>query len=353
MGNEITTIENCDFNVDFINTLDDVKVYIEKLVAMEKALKKLGQWEKNIKKYCALEAETFCQIAEKNLIDAFAPSAYKKRGIVTWLMGLTPEERKAIVSECFESGIRIADLYVRDYETPRGKEEAKRRIDEYHEYVLNKFNKEGIVELDIYDEYLKPIEKYMGSQAFVDVKDGMRKKLRQNGAHGIGSNSQVYATAKRGKDYQDKMLENKINGIVQDVIRANAFKRECEEDGEFLPIESAIIERTYDGRITEKSAVNVALGLCGLRDLYFKGQKPIVELRTINALLHDMNISLGHILDLIYYSICDDAYMRMTEFTEDSKVFADRGTALKACIYKAATEFKTDSDIFVEERVLD
>lgn len=296
--NEIITIADSTFDVGHIQTMEDIKAFIIKLETLEKLLKATERWHENICKFCALEAQAYCRIAEIGGED-FAGRNSQKRKVVLWLQSLSQEDREKCVQECFDDGISIIALYKREVIAPQKREDAIESLEYIEEKILDDFEANGIIEINSYEYYIDDIRKELGSSIVTDKIDGIRKKIRDKGGLGIEDGKGTYVRKELASGYFKEIVDTRVRGIANDLSKLWQLANEMEKE-DIQVEEYGLIEKEYSAsdRLSKESAINVMLSIMGLRKVIIKGQKPIAELRTIDALLQGVGSSIGNIFDL-------------------------------------------------------
>lgn len=326
--NEIITIDNSSFDVDRIQTLEDVKEFISRLETLKKILEHTKKWHENICKYCALEAQAYIRAAELNGNSLFRGT---KRKLVDWLSNLSQDQQADYIRECFMDGISIEAIFKRDFSDPQKKKDALDQINLFEEVVVDEFNRNGIVTINEKAEwYLKDVRRVLGNDVVTDCLDGLRKKIRNNGGYGINDGNGTYVSADSAQHYIRDAVSTRVKSISRDINSLSDLTSQIEADGNKASIESVRIERVDNlhQKLSPESAVNVMLSLMGVYEPELQGETAQAKLRTINILLNGVGTSIGEIFDLLM----GIQWMSWDEWLKDSQVFKDKAKELKIAL---------------------
>lgn len=279
--NEIVVINDASFDLNSIKTIEDVKAFLLKLETLEKLLKATDKWHENICKYCALEAQAYCRIADLGF-DGFAKSNTMKFKIVQWLKTVDLESREKILAECFNDGISIVTIFRRDVLEPQKTQDMLEKLEWYQEDIIDDFKTKGIITISDYENKLEKVRGYLHPDLINAAIDSTRGKLRSLGGYGTGDNEGTYVDAEHASEYTDDVIQNRVKSITADLLKLRSLVRRLENDGHEILSFPLMIEKEHSRSpyLTSQSAVSVMLTVMGLTKCQFKGQSSLAELRT-------------------------------------------------------------------------
>ena len=288
--NEIITIEDTTFDVDQIQTMEDIKTFMLKLDTLKKLLEATNKWHENICRYCALEAQAYYKIARLNLHEIGIRHNSIKYKTIKWLETLTDEEIEGYVSRCYEDGISITAIYKEQVIQAENYEWAMSSFEDSTNEILKEIEKTGIVNLESYDKYyFNDMKEILGNDIVNNHIDGIRNKLRQRGAYGIGDGKGTYVDKSHAAEYMNEILKTRMDSIASDVRKIQDLRNQMEKDSIPLPI--CLVERQPRSlSLTDSSAINILLSLLHVIKLDFRDDAPDYKTKTIQTILLELGI---------------------------------------------------------------
>ncbi len=288
--NEIVTIENTTFDVGCIQTLEDIKTFMLKLDTLKKLLEATNKWRENICKYCALEAEAYCKIARLNMQEIGIRHNSIKYKTIKWLETITDEKMEEYVSRCYSEGITITAIYEEQVINPANREWAIESLEESKNEIIKQIESEGIVNISDYDKwYFNDMREILGNDVVNNHIDGIRSKLRQKGAYGIGNGEGTYVNKTYATQYMNEILKTRMKSIADDVKKIQDLRYQMEKDS--IPMPICLVERqARQLSLTDSSAINILLSLLHVVKLDFRNDTPNYKLKTIKTILLELGI---------------------------------------------------------------
>lgn len=297
--NEIISLDNTNYSIEDINTVDGAKEFIKKLDTLEKLLKATDKWHENACKFCMLEAQALCRIAELNLLNTFKGN-YRKQHLIEWLQELTQEKRDELIKNCFENGCSITFFY-KQYCNEQDKTEAIEMLHEHTQAIMNDFKETGAVSIRLYDNYIKGCDRVLGQDVINDHIDGVRNKLLLAGGYGIEDGKGTYATAEKAGDMATEMLNVRIKGLMRDIESIKMLLEQLKMDG-YDYQDYRIIEKSspFSKELSDESIIHVLLCMLGISKPLLGGtSSPSARLKIVDVILKSVGSSIEEVVDCL------------------------------------------------------
>ena len=207
-------IRNCD-------SLEQLVMWIKQLKAVKQALDAANRFKEMAVRYAQSHAAALIRVVElggaKNLHG-------RERKAAEWLSNLSSSERQKYIDMCAE-GLTIELVYDREVLTPQKIEDSLKKAREWGDDVLDEVQEKGIVDISQYKDLLRDYT-VLDPGTRADIVDGVRHKLRQAGAVGIGEKSGLYIMPNSEKsDEVQQAVMMRMAKIVEDV---ESIKKICE-----------------------------------------------------------------------------------------------------------------------------
>ena len=181
------------FGISEIVNLDDLLQKIKQIEALKIALESCNTFRENAIRFAKLEASALLRVCE--LGGSSKLKGFKKK-VAEWLFSLDVADRDKFIAKCSE-GLTIDQVWKQEVYDDQKLSQKLEHVYFLRDCYADDVKEKGIVNtLDFADRARAELPERMAN----DVIDGLRKKLRQIGAVGVGNNTGIYVMPESGNN---------------------------------------------------------------------------------------------------------------------------------------------------------
>lgn len=178
--------------------IDAMISIVKKIDALKVALESVNAFHDKAIAYARLEAEALIRVMD---LGGENRLGLTHRRTARWLYGMEEEERIEYISMCSE-GLTIDQVYKREVSDVEKQEKKLYAASYYRGKALEDVRKNGIIEMRPLSEQIRKVFGIEHKADAEDVIDGIRKRLRDAGAVGVGDESGTYVMPSVGNRQQ-------------------------------------------------------------------------------------------------------------------------------------------------------
>ena len=221
MSNEIVksadsgTIRDFENALLLINSVDDMREFVNNLDKLAKMLKAADLFNQNAKKYARLEAMTYVRIVDLGFGNQVKG---RKKKVIAWISSLSEEERNHAIEVCGSEGITISVYYERFIVSEEKIADAISLMRWNGGMAVKEFNENGVVKLNDYlsKDAVMPLTP---PDVLKGYKDTIRDAIRKRGGHGIHDEDGTYVKVEFADRCARDVISNKEESISRDIRR--------------------------------------------------------------------------------------------------------------------------------------
>lgn len=169
-------------------SISEAIAIVKQIDALKNALESVGQFHNQAIVYAQLEAQALLRCVELGGITKL--SGYHK-WTAQWLSEMCEDERQHFIDMCAD-GLTIDQVYKREVRDGAKFKEVIDSLQRDSNFHVDIVKEDGIVSIKEFSETVRqklcPFQKQLAS----DIIDGLRNRLRQCGAVGVGDEEQTY-----------------------------------------------------------------------------------------------------------------------------------------------------------------
>ena len=214
MNKEIEEIRN-------MGSVEEGLQYLKKLKVLEQALRSVDAFYDQSVKYARLHAAALIKVVELGGLSSLTGNARKT---ADWLYELDEKERNIFISMCSD-GATIIYIWKKYVDEPKRNKDQFELLEEIKKQAVNEVIEKGIIDIKPYQEEIRRIAP---KSIATDIDNGMRIRMRDAGAIGVGYDSGIYVmpmvTEEQQKyskqsEYISKACHTRYKSICDDIAK--------------------------------------------------------------------------------------------------------------------------------------
>lgn len=213
MNNEIEEINN-------MGSVEDGLQYLKKLKVLEQALRSVDAFYDQSVKFARLHVAALLKVVELGGISSLKGLTRK---VAEWLSELDEKERNIFVSMCSD-GATIIYIWKKYVNEPQKDKDSFELLEEIKKQAISEVVEKGIIDIKPYQE---EIRKIAPKSIATDIDNGMRIRMRDAGAVGVGYDSGIYVMPMQTEEqkyseqanYISKACYTRFKSICRDIAK--------------------------------------------------------------------------------------------------------------------------------------
>lgn len=207
------------------SSVEDAISIIKQIDALKVALEAVDQFREQSITYAKLEAEALIRCVELGGLNELRRDRKK---CAAWLSGLSYEERSKYISMCAD-GMTIDNIWKREIGDGAKFKEIIDDLETRRDWLIDDVKEKGIVSIREFSELVRSKLPNNKKALADDIVDGLRSRLRQSGAVGVGDDDNTYVMPTPENDAEvKKAILLRYKSICADFERIAEIKRAAE-----------------------------------------------------------------------------------------------------------------------------
>ena len=221
-----------------VKTSEQAKEFLERMIEAKKIVHTLKKFAEYRRHFSILENKAYLQLYERGFHDELREVNASLVAACRWVMSRRGKKKEDLINGEYGPILSAYKRYVKD----KKQQEAIKSADEWGDYIVDKFNNDGVVTIstDNMRMMVHHSDSLSGDMAH-DIVDGVKDRLLKAGGYGVGNGK--YCKISDEYDLRDA-INIRIKSIKDDLMSVLAMISEAQTSGISLPT----LTVDWDGR---------------------------------------------------------------------------------------------------------